>query len=147
MKTDFESLRNLAAFIIGHLTDHKIIEYAVPSRLELIDALAVELNVSFATDEDIKDQAIEEVAEKLGEGNVPEAVTESEIYNQAKKEIIKSFQGEVIAGLYMVESLHNVALRIRNFLMNSELIEDLFATDEEIVEFLITRIRQFEIRR
>ena len=116
-------------------------------RLELIEAMATEMGVSFATDEDIKDQALEEVEEKMGPDNIPEDVTESEIYNHARKEIIKSFNGENIGGLYLVESLHQVAVRLNEFLLNSALVEDVFGTDEEIVSFLIGKLRGFSVKR
>ena len=100
-----------------------------------------------ATDEDIQEQAIEEVEEKMGVGNVPEDVTESEIFNHARKEIIKSFNGENIGGLYLVESLHQIADRMNAFLLSSDLIDEVFGTDEELTAFLIKKIRFFTPRR
>lgn len=147
MKTDFETLRALAAYTVNHLKERELVDFNVTLRQELVEAMAVELNVSFATDEDIKDQAIEEVEDKMGAGNVPDDVTESEIYNHARKEIIKSFNGENIAGLYLVESLHKVAMRITKFLLENELVEDVFGTDEELVAFLVKKLRQFNLKR
>ncbi len=145
MRTDFETLMVLAGYTINHLKEHKFIEFPVDKRIELIDALATELGVSFSTDEDIKQQAIEEVEDKFGEVEA-EDITETEMFNHARKEIIKGFQGESIAGLYLVESLHDVANRVKDFLLDCELIDDVFSTDEEIVQFLIGRIRGFNPR-
>ncbi len=147
MKTDFETLKALAAYTINYLKEAELIEFNMTQRLELIEAMATEYGVSFATDEDIKDQAIEDVEEKLGEGNLPEDITESEIYNHARKEIIKSFNGENIAGLYLVESLHQIANRMTQFLLQSDLIEDVYGEDDEIVAFLVAKIRNFAIKR
>jgi len=147
LKTDFETLRALASYTINHLKEGKIIEFNLADRTDLIEALATEYAVSFATDEDIRDQAIEEVEEKMGLDNVPENITESEMYNHARKEIIKSFQGENISGLYLVESLHQIALRITNFLLSCDLVDDVFGTDEEVSEFLVSRIRGFSLKR
>ncbi len=147
MKTDFETLKALAVFTINHLKDKELIDFPIDKRLELVDAMATEYGVSFSTDEDIKQQAIEEVEEKMGESNISEDITDSEIYNHARKEIIKSFQGENIAGLYLVESLHKIAVRVNNFLLNSELIDDVFGSDEEVVAFLVSKIRTFSIQR
>ncbi|MEI8346098.1 MAG: hypothetical protein WCG27_01425 [Pseudomonadota bacterium] len=147
MKTDFETLLALAAFTINHLKEANLIDFDVEKRTELTEALATEYGVSFATDEDIKDQAIEEVEEKMGADNVPEDITESEIYNHARKEIIKSFNGENIGGLYLVESLHDMAIRINKFLLTCELINDVFATDEDISNYLISKIRSFSTKR
>jgi len=146
MKTDFETLKALAAYTINHLKDQGVIEFAVDKRLELVEEMAVEYNVSFATDEDIKEQAIEDVQEKMGD-SLPEDITESEMYNHARKEIIKSFNGENIAGLYLVESLHQIATRISEFLMNCEIIDDVYGTDDELVKFLVSKIRGFNIKR
>ena len=147
MKTDFETLKSLASYTINHLKDDQIIEFNIATRLDLIDAMATEYGVSFATDEDIREQALEEVEEKMGPGSLTDDITESEVYNHARKEIIKSFNGENIGGLYLVESLHQVALRMNQFLSNSDLIEDIYGTDEEVISYLIGRIRNFSMKR
>jgi len=147
MKTDFETLKSLASYTINHLKDDQIIEFNIATRLDLIDAMATEYGVSFATDEDIREQALEEVEEKMGPGSLTDDITESEVYNHARKEIIKSFNGENIGGLYLVESLHQVALRMNQFLSNSDLIEDIYGTDDEVISYLIGRIRNFSMKR
>jgi hypothetical protein len=146
MRTDFNTLVALATHTINHLKQDSLIEYTAESRADLIDALATELGVSFSTDEDIRDQAVEEVEEKFGLDEVTEDITETEMFNHARKEIIKSFQGENLGGLYMVESLHNVANRVKDFMLNSDLVDDVFSTDEDLIEFLITNIRKFSPR-
>lgn len=147
MKTDFETLKAIATYTINNLLETNIIDISMDNRLDLVDALATEYGVSFATDDDIKQQAIEEVEDKMGRDLLPEDVTESEVYNHARKEIIKSFSGECISGLYLVESLHQIANRVKEFIINSELIDDVFGTDEEITSFLISKIRHFSVRR
>lgn len=147
MKTDFETLKALANYTINHLKEDGLIEFNLAHRLDLIDSMATEYGVSFATDEDIQEQAIEEVEEKMGHDNVPDDITESEIFNHAKKEIIKSFNGENISGLYLVESLHQIGKRMTTYLLNSDLIEDVFATDDDLHSFFVNRLRQFNIRR
>lgn len=146
MRTDFNTLIALSTHTINHLKQDSLIEYPVEARADLIDALATELGVSFSTDEDIREQAIEEVEEKFGLDEVTEDITETEMFNHARKEIIKSFQGENLGGLYMVESLHNVANRVKEFLLTSDLIDDVFATDEDLIEFLVANIRKFSPR-
>ena len=143
MKTDFETLKSLAAFTINILKENKIIEFDIDNREKLIESMATEYGVSFATDEDIKGQAIEEVEEKMGRENLPEDILESEMFNHARKEIIKSFSGENIGGLYLVESLHNVAQRITRFLLQDDFVEDVYGTDEEIQHFLVSKVRVF----
>lgn len=147
MRTDFDTLIALATHEINHLKQDSYIEYAADKRADLIDALATELGVSFATDEDIREQAIEEVEEKFGTDNMPDDITETEMFNHARKEIIKSFQGENLGGLYMVESLHHVALRVKDFLLNCDLVDEVFHTDEEIIEFLVGSLRKFNPRQ
>jgi hypothetical protein len=146
MRTDFETLKALASYTINHLKDSQLIDFAIDKRIELIDAMATEYNVSFSTDEDIKSQAIEEVEDKLGE-DLPDDITETEMFNHARKEIIKSFNGETISGLYLVESLNHVAHRIAEFLMNCDLIDDVYGSDDELVTFLVEKIRGFNLKR
>lgn len=143
MRTDFNTLVALATHTINHLKQDELIEYAADKRSDVIDALATELGVSFSTDEDIRDQAIEEVEEKFGLDEVTEDITETEMFNHARKEIIKSFQGENIGGLYMVESLHNIAQRVKDFLLTCDLVEEVYASDDELIEFLVTAVRKF----
>ncbi len=147
MRTDFDTLRTLAAYTINLLAEAKMIEFDIDKREALADAMATEYGVSFATDEDIRDQAIEEVEDKMGADNLPEDVTESEMFNHARKEIIKGFSGENISGLYLVESLHETALRMTKFLMDCEMIDDVFGTDEEIHQFLVSKIRTFSTKK
>lgn len=146
MRTNFDTLVALSTHTLNHLKQAEIVEFAPEKRAELIDALACELNVSFATDEDIKEQAIEEVEEKFGAVDESEDITETEMFNHARKEIIKSFQGENLAGLYMVESLHNVGRRVKDFLLNSDLIDEVYNSDDEIIDFLVQNIRKFNTR-
>ncbi len=146
MRTDFNTLIALATHTINHLKQAEIVEYAADKRAELIDALATELGVSFSTDEDIRDQAIEEVEEKFGLEEVPDDITESEMFNHARKEIIKSFQGENLGGLYMVESLFNVGNRVKDFLLNCDLVDDVYSSDEDLIEFIVAAMRKFNPR-
>ncbi len=146
MKTDFDTLLALGRYILSHLQEANIAEFPIDKRADLIDSLATELGVSFSTDEDIKDQAIEEVQEKFGE-DIPDDITETEMYNHARKEIIKSFSGENISGLYLMESLHHVALRIKDYLLSNDDIEEVYATDLELIDFLVDKLRKFSIKR
>ncbi len=147
MKTDFETLKALSTYTINHLKQAEMIDFAADSRADLIEAMATEFGVSFATDENIKEQAIEEVEEKFGAVNLPENITETEMFNHARKEIIKSFNGENIGGLYLMESLHNIAIRVKNFLLSNDLVEDVFCSDEELIDFVIDKIRGFAPKR
>ncbi len=147
MKTDFETLKGLSTHTINHLKQAELIDFQADTRADLIEALATEYGVSFATDENIKEQAIEEVEEKFGSDNLPENITETEMFNHARKEIIKSFNGENIGGLYLMESLHNIAIRVKNFLLNSDLVEDVFCSDEDLIDFLVEKIREFAPKR
>ena len=112
-----------------------------------LETFAKEAAKSLKTEEDIRDQAIEEVEDKLGLDSIPDDITESEMYNHARKEIIKSFNGENISGLYLVESLRDVAIRMNRFLLSNDLIDDVYASDEDMITFLVGKIRGFNIRK
>ena len=147
MRTDFETLKTLANYTINLLAEANMIQFDIANREALAEAMATEFGVSFDTDENIRDQAIEEVEDKMGVDNLPEDVTESEMFNHARKEIIKSYSGENISGLYLVESLHQASLRMTKFLMDCEIIDDVFSTDEEIHTFLVAKIRVFSSKK
>ena len=147
MKTDFETLKALALYTIDHLKEKGMIDFEIASREALIEEMATEFGVCFSTDEDIRDQAIEEVEDKMGVDNLPDDVTDSEMFNHARKEIIKGFSGENIGGLYLVESLHQIALRMTTFLLGAQNIEDVFGTDEDLSTFLVSVIRTFNTKR
>lgn len=143
MRTNFDTLRLMAVYLVNHLKEKSLIDFAIEKRTDLIEALATELGVSFSTDEDIREQAIEDVEEKFGTDNLPEDITETEMFNAARKEIVKSFNGESLAGMYMVESLYHVAVRVKDFLMKHDLIDDVFGTDEELITFIVKVSRSF----
>lgn len=147
MRTNFDTLKGLALHTVNDLKKAGVIEFDLSNREALIDAMATEYGVSFATDEDIREQAIEEVEDKMGIDSLTEDVTESEMFNHARKEIIKSFSGENIGGLYLVESLHQIANRMTKFLLTCDLIEDVFGSDEDIHTFLVGSIRQYNPKR
>jgi hypothetical protein len=84
--------------------------------------------------------------EKFGE-DIPGDITETEMFNHARKEIIKSFNGENIGGLYLMESLHNIAIRVKNFLLTNDLVEDVYCSDEELIDFIIDKLRTFAPKR
>ncbi len=148
MKTDFNTLCDLASYSLNLLKEAKLIDFDVETnRIPLIEAMATEYGVGLATDEDIRDQAIEEVEEKMGKENLPEDITESEMFNHARKEIIKSFNGENIGGLYLVESLHHLAKRMTKFLLDCEFVDDVYSTDEDLILFLVSKIRNFSPRK
>lgn len=146
MKTDFDTLKALSTYTINHLKQAEMIDFAADCRADLIEALATEYGVSFATDENIKEQAIEEVEEKFGE-DIPGDITETEMFNHARKEIIKSFNGENIGGLYLMESLHNIAIRVKNFMLTNDLVEDVYCSDEELIDLVIEKVRAFAPKR
>lgn len=147
MRTDFETLKTLASYTIDNLKSKGIIKFEITDRENLIDSMATEYGVCFATDEDIREQAIEEVQEKMGDDYLPEDITETEMFNHARKEIIKSFSGENISGLYLVESLNQISKRMTDFLIDCEFIEDVFGSDEDIQNFLIKKIRSFSTKK
>ena len=147
IRTDFDTLKTLAMYTTDLLKQDQMIEFDIDKREELIEAMATEFGVSFSTDEDIRLQAIEEVEDKLGADNVPEDIIESEIFNHARKEIIKSFSGENIGGLYLVESLHHTANRMTKFLMDCDTVDDVFGTDEDIANFLVKKLRFFNPKK
>lgn len=147
MRTDFETLKTLASYTIDNLKAKGMIEFDIANREALIDSMATEYGVSFATDEDIREQAVEEVQEKMGDDYLPEDITETEMFNHARKEIIKSFSGENISGLYLVESLNQISKRMNDFVLGSDFIDDVFGSDEELQAFLIRKIRQFSSKK
>lgn len=142
MKTNFDTLKYLANHLLNHCQEAEFVEFPIDQRTDLIEDLATELGVSFSTDEDIKEQAIEEVQDKFGE-ELAENITETEMYNHARKEIIKSFSGEILAGLYLTESLHDVALRVKDFFLENDKVTEVYATDQELIDFLVTTFKKF----
>jgi hypothetical protein len=146
MKTNFDTLKHMANHMLNQLHEAGIVEYGIDKRSEIIEILATELNVSFSTEDDIKDQAVEEVQDKFGD-DLAADITETEMYNHARKEIIKGFSGESIAGLYLTESLHNISLRIKDFLLDHPLIEEVYATDMELVDFLVHSFKTFSSKK
>ena len=89
--------------LIGVISERDILKRVVskgldPKKVTVSDVMTSN-PITVTTDEDIRNQAIEEVEDKLGEYNIEGDITETEMYNHARKEIIKAFNGESLSGL------------------------------------------------
>ena len=97
MKTDFETLKALSTHTINHLKQAEMIDFAADSRADLIEAMATEFGVSFATDENIKEQAIEEVEAAL-KGMLKPIYEERELGRAEIRALFRSSKVGNIAG-------------------------------------------------
>ena len=44
----------------------------------------------------------------------------------------------------MVESLHNVATRVRDFMLNCDLIDEVFGSDDELIAVRVRVMKKFK---
>ncbi len=146
MRTDFTSLKLFADHILNQLRQFHLLEFSLDTRASLIESLAEELNVGLLTEEDLQEETLEELQEKYGEIEAAD-ITQNEAYIHARKELIKSFNGEAISGFYLAESLFKLAERVKNFLTDSSLVEEVYGTDEELVSFLVQKFKSYEPAR
>lgn len=141
-KTEFSDLKLFADHIINQLKQDSLLEFSISQRSSLIDALAHELNVGLLTDEDLHDEITETLndnQEKLDD----EDVTQNEAYIHTKKELIKSFKGEMLSGFYLSETLFKLAERIKMFLTESALVEEVYGTDEELISNIVKKFKSY----
>lgn len=141
--TNKHSLKNLAKSIINKLENNKYIVFNPTERAELQEDFCKKLSQFILTEEDITNQVRTQVAAKSDE-ILSQNINESEAF-QSQKRALKQRMGEnQLHGFYFQDNLRGVSHRIRKFLFDSPLIEDIFESDEAIQKLVLDTLMNFD---
>ena len=142
--TDEKTVQMLARQMINRLDHDKVIEYKVEKRAELTNGLKEIVGQHIGHETGIREEAlqlVESQREKLEDQGLE--FSDKDLYERAKSSILQKFDGEEIHGLFYAKPPKDVAAQARDFLLTNDLVEDVFATDEELDEALIKSMLRF----
>jgi hypothetical protein len=142
MATQRETVRLLVKSIITRLENDKSIQF--PPRLRQIvqDEVFGLVGPYILTEEDLRERALAKMgakADALGTSNI----AESDQYKTAKQLVRASFGDDELNGFYFQKPLKNVAAQIREYLMRSSHIDEVYETDEDLEKYIVESVKRF----
>lgn len=142
MSTTRETVKHLCKSILNRLENQKAILFEATARQNLEEELLDRVGPSILTEQDLRERTLE----MLGMSRdtlLDSDIGENEQYRTAKRMVRKSFGDDELRGLYYQESLKKISEKITGFLMDSDLVEDVFESDDELEKRIIETIRRF----
>ena len=140
--TNEENVRSLVKSIITRLENQKAISMRPVDREKLRQEVYQLVQLSVKTDQDLHEKTLAALGAKAEELSNSE-FTESSQYRAAKAIVRKSFGDDTLNGFYFTENIKQIAIHIREFLMNSDLIEDVYETDHDLEQMIVEIIKKF----
>jgi hypothetical protein len=137
------SLKILAKVIISKLENKKLILFNPLNRNQLVENYYNFLKNNILTDQDLSEMARLDVSKNL-ESLEDANFSESEAYRSQKKALIKKYEENSIQGFFLKKTLKQIIEESIQFLFDNELIEDVFASDEELYHIINDTIRTFD---
>lgn len=143
MPTQRETVRILMKSIITRLENNKSI--AFPPRLRQIvqDEIFGLVGPYILTDEDIRERALAKMGARA-EALQGSDFTETEQFRTAKQMVRSSLGDDELNGLYFQKPLKNVATMIREYLMRSSHIDEVYETDEDLEQAIVESVKRFD---
>ena len=143
MATRRETVHLLCKSIITRLENQKSISF--PPRLRQIvhDEVFGLIGPYILTDQDLRERALAKVgarAEMLEDTQF----TESEQYKAAKAVVRSTFGDDELNGFYFQRNIKAIAVIIREYLMRSSHIDDVYETDEDLEKQIVEVIQKFD---
>jgi len=134
-------VRNLCKSVLNRLENHKMIEMIPQRRSEVVDDLFISVQPMVFTDQDIHEKTVEMVGDAHPEDGGD--ISETEQYRIARSIVKKKFGNEELHGLYYQTTIKEIAESVTKFLMDSEKIDDVFDTDENIEREVVKIVKDF----
>jgi hypothetical protein len=144
MPTQRETVRLLMKTIITRLENNKSI--AFPPRLRQIvqDEVFGLVGPFILTDEDIRERALAKMGARA-EALQGTDFTETEQFRAAKAMVREKLGDDELNGLYFQKPLKNVATMIREYMMRSSHIDEVYETDEDLERAIVESVKRFDV--
>jgi hypothetical protein len=140
--TKKDTVKALCKVMITRLENEKMILFTPKARQEVWEDLYTKIGGKVLSDEDLRDKALAKLhgnTEALDES----AIAESDQFRSALR-IVKSQLGEnELNGLYYQRPVRDVAKDVTEFLMSSDKIEDVFETDDVLMQKIVEIVQRF----
>lgn len=142
MYTTQETVHLLCKSILTRLENRKAISFSVEKRQTIQNELYALIGPFIYTEEDLRNQTLDKLganASILEDSNF----SESDQYKSAKSVVRSSFGDDVLNGFYYQKPIRVLAQLIRNYLMESSLIEEVFESDADLDKMIVETIQKF----
>ena len=140
--TNRESVRHLGQSILNRLENKKLIEFSAANRQKLRDAVYALLSPSILTEADLRDKTLARLGENADALDA-EGFADSDRFRAAKKITKEGFGDDELNGFYFQKTPRQVSHEIVKFLLSSDLVEEVYASDEEIERITIETFQSF----
>ena len=140
--TKKDTVKALCKIMISRLESEKMILFTPKIRQEVWEDLYTKIGGKVLSDEDLRDKALAKLHGNTDALNESE-IAESDQFRSALR-IVKSQLGEnELNGLYYQRPVRDVAKDVTEFLMSSEKIEDVFETDDVLMQKIVEIVQRF----
>lgn len=142
MATQKETVRLLCKSIISRLENQKSISF--PARLRQIvqDEVFGLVGPYIVSEQEVRERALSKVG-AASEALKDSAFSDSEQFKAAKAVVRGALGDDELNGFYFQKSLKHVATTIREYLMRSSHIDDVFETDEDLEQAIVDTVKKF----
>ncbi len=144
--TSRETIDHLCKSIINRLENKKVIEFESQKRSDLQLEMVNLVSPHIYTEEDLKNKTLEMLGVTT-DMLLEAGFTESSNYRTARSMVRKSFGDDELNGFYFQKSLREIAQMLADFFMKSDVIEDVFESDHDIVLKIVDIVKRFDLKQ
>lgn len=140
--TTRETVRLLCKTILSRLENQKAVEFAPRLRQVILDELFDRYGRYILTEEDLRKRTLDKIganADALQDSQL----TESAQYKAAKSIVRKGFGDDELNGLYFQKTLKDFATGLREYLLTSSHIDEVYETDEDLERQIVEWVKKF----
>ena len=141
--TKREHIKVLAKNLLLRLEQDGAIAVNPPKRQNCYDALFSKIAGMILTEEDVRERVHAQLGAKSGEleGN---ASTETDQFRAAKAVLIARIGDHEVHKLYYQRPLKDVGIVVRDFLMSTPEVEEVFSSDEDLEKSTVEFLKKFD---
>ncbi len=139
-------VKNLCKSIVTRLENQKAIALQTKLREIVRDDVYSLVGPYILTDQDIRERTLEKIGaskEQMEENLTEQQLLESAPYRTARSLVRKALGDDELNGFYFQKSLNEIARLIGDYLMRSSHIEDVFETDDDLIQITVDIIKHF----
>ncbi len=141
--TNEHSLRTLGKVILGRLENDGHIEFNPAKRNDVREVLYGKLNQYMLTEAGLSAMARDEVSSQAENISVSD-ITETDAFKIRRKNLKSQYEDNHIAGFYLKCSLKELVEKLGNFLLETPLVEEVFADDATLRKLILETISKFD---
>jgi hypothetical protein len=140
--TNRETVRLLIKSIVNRLEHQKMIEFNPERRQSVQDELLAVMGPEVVSEEDLRIRTIERMGGKAEELQLA-GVTETSQFRTARAMVRREIGENELNGLYFQKTLKQLSEDLARHLMKSELIDEVYESDEDIARKIVEIIHKF----